>query len=136
MGQGREEVEETMNLKQEVRVVERSWGIEYWSINDAALNVCGKYMVMSATGSSRIERHLEKDETFFTISGVVRIELFGYGDEPQEEETILLRTGEAFRIRPLRWHRFSAAEEATTFFETSSAHSDLDVERREIRRPE
>lgn len=112
-------------------LVNKSWGQEEIVVNDERSGYCGKIMRAEPPNKSRIERHMKKDEVFYVLDGVVVLELFGHGDEPRDRSTILLRSGDSYRLIPGHWHRFGAGENGTRFVEFSSFHSNEDVERRD-----
>jgi len=77
-----------------------------------------------------MHRHLLKDETFYVREGAIRLEV-------GEEEPIILRPSDEFRIAPGTWHRFANHPKwaMALVIEVSTHHDDADVERRELSGP-
>lgn len=113
----------------EIQVVQKSWGRELVIVNSKAAGYCGKIMQAEPPGTSRIERHGKKDETFYVLEGSLMLEVFGYGEIPVLENILYLRPGDSYRLTPGHWHRFSAGEKGTRFVEFSTFHEDADTER-------
>jgi len=112
--------------------VDKRWGHELIIVNDSDAGYCGKMMVMdNVYVQSRVERHRTKDETFYVLEGIVRLELFGSGPTPSETEIRHLHRGNSFRITPGTWHRFGTYQAGTQFVEFSTFHDDSDTERYE-----
>lgn len=115
--------------------VPKSWGRELIVVNaKEGSGYCGKIMEARPGKTSRIERHRTKDETFYMLSGALKLELFGNGPEPDSViEVHILHAGIedvcSYRILPGVWHRFGALDPGTRFVEFSTFHDDEDTER-------
>ena len=105
--------------------VEKSWGYELWFANTA--RYCGKKLFVKHnmwSSEGRYHYHKLKDETFFVIDGVLKLDYVTYNNE---FKTIILRKDEAFRVEQLIKHRFTALRpEGCTFIEASTTHRDSD----------
>ena len=105
--------------------VVKSWGTELWFENNN--KYCGKQLIVQPdkwSSNGKFHYHLEKDETFFIIEGVLRLDI---AKENGEYNTKLLYEGDSFRIFPGVKHRFtSALEIPCKFIEVSTTHRDDD----------
>ena len=87
----------------------------------------GKILHLDAGHCLSLQYHERKDETLYVLSGEVRLQVGSDGSL----EDVLLKPGEAFRIRPGVRHRMSA-ESPADLVEVSSPELD-DVVRLEDR---
>ena len=86
----------------------KPWGHEIrWAINEKYL---GK--ILHINPSQRLSRqyHEVKDETIYVLTGILILEL-GEDEYKKPEKTLILETGESYRIKPRIIHRFAAPSE-------------------------
>jgi hypothetical protein len=57
----------------DLQVVPKVWGSEQWIVNGD--RYCGKLLLLMRGWQCSLHRHVVKDETFFVLSGRVRMEL-------------------------------------------------------------
>lgn len=107
------------------RKVEKSWGWELWFANTA--RYCGKLLFVKWndwSSKGAYHYHKIKDETFFVISGTLKLE---YVTLDGEFKSMLLRENESFRVHTQMKHKFTAATpEGCKFIEASTTHRDSD----------
>ena len=73
------------------------WGSEIWIANTA--NYCGKILILKHGYRCSIHYHKKKDETFYILEGTVLMETNG--------DVVIMKPGDAIRIRPGMRHRFT-----------------------------
>ena len=93
-----------------MKKVNKPWGHEIrWAITEKYL---GK--ILHIKPSQRLSRqyHEVKDESIYVLSGILLLEL-GQDEEMNDkpEKTLVLETGESYRIQPGTIHRFCAPSE-------------------------
>lgn len=117
--------------RDEIIEVPKQWGKEIILVNEPdARGYCGKIMLAEPGATCTTERHRTKDETFWVVAGMLRLELFGEAERPDERpQVLILEGGDSHRIRPGTWHRFGAVVPKTVFVEFSSYHDDADTEK-------
>jgi mannose-6-phosphate isomerase len=112
-------------VRGEPKHVEKSWGWELWFANTA--RYCGKCLFVrwkEWSSKGAYHYHKIKDETFFVVSGTLKLE---YVTLDGEFKSMLLRENEAFRVDSQMKHRFTAATpEGCKFIEASTTHRDSD----------
>ena len=103
------------------KIVNKDWGNEVWIVNATRAGYCGKAMFVRNVWSSkgRYHYHLKKDETFYVLSGVLLLDIYG-------DMRYRLNPTNSFRIRPNIAHRFRAEGANCTFIEFSTYHCDSD----------
>jgi quercetin dioxygenase-like cupin family protein len=106
-----------------VEIHPKVWGEEHWIVNEA---YCGKKLVIEKGASCSLHYHKLKDETFYVLSGLVRMDL---GTE-QWDEVRTLRPGDSVRVKPWTIHRFTGLEPSEVI-EFSTHHEDSDSYRLE-----
>lgn len=117
-------------------IVDKPWGHERWLAVYPGLYAF-KLIHVNAGESLSLQRHAQKHETQFYISGTARIE-HGTDLENMLVEEIIgsgaLTTESAITFEPGRWHRITAVSDVE-FAEVQTAHPgwDHDIERREDR---
>ncbi len=83
--------------------VEKPWGYELiWAHTDRYV---GKILHITAGHALSLQYHLKKDETVYMLSGRMRFQTGGEGEELRER---VLGPGESFHITPLLRHRMIA----------------------------
>lgn len=103
----------------------KTWGWERWFANNELY--CGKLiMVQDGEWSSkgRYHYHKIKDETFFVIEGILRLD---YYDENNEHQILRLPKYGSFRVPPGMKHRFTSISlGCCKFIEASTTHMEED----------
>ena len=87
--------------------VNKPWGHEIrWAVNDKYI---GKILHINHGEKLSRQYHKIKDETIYVLQGILILEL-GMDKERnnQAEKTIVLESGESYRIKPGTIHRFCA----------------------------
>lgn len=105
-------------------VVKKLWGTEFVLVNNDSY--CWKLLKVMPHFQSSIHCHLEKDETFVGIQGVVQLNIHKGSGEVHAVHCI--HPGEVYRLRPRVFHSFQAINVAWVS-EISTPHSDSDVQR-------
>lgn len=101
----------------------KTWGYEQWIENNE--RYCMKLLHCEDgkwSSEGKFHYHRVKDETFFIVSGELRIEA--------EVDGVIRRfsllEGDSYRIKPGIKHRFSCIGDSCDFIEASTQHSDID----------
>lgn len=94
-------------------VVPKVWGFERWLVNRA---YCGKMLHLDKGKACSLHYHERKDETFFVMSGRVRLEL---GDT-----VVVLGPGDSQHVAPGTRHRFAGLADSVIL--EISTHDDDD----------
>jgi len=106
-------------------VVEKSWGSELWFANTK--DYCGKLLIVEPgkwSSKRNFHYHKIKDETFFIVDGVLKLDI---GNDDGEYQRILLYRNMSYRVIPGVKHRFtSAMTTRCKFIEASTHHEDSD----------
>lgn len=97
----------------------KEWGEEQWIVNK---EYCGKKLVLQKNRRCSLHKHEKKDEVFYILSGLVRMEI---GDE-----TFTLRPGDFVHISAGAYHRFTGLEDSE-IIEFSTNHREDDSYRKE-----
>lgn len=106
--------------------VEKPWGYEvWWAESDRYL---GKFLHVNAGQRLSVQLHVEKDETSFLLSGLLRL---SEGQEINEMEEREIAAGTAWRVRAGTIHTIEAIEDSIVV-EVSTPHPE-DVVRLEDR---
>ena len=91
-----------------VKKVTKPWGHEIrWAINEKYL---GKILHILPGQKLSRQYHEVKDETIYVLQGILILEL-GEDEYQKPEKTIVLESGEAYRVKPGTIHRFIAPTE-------------------------
>jgi len=88
----------------------KPWGHEIrWAVTDKYL---GKILHINPSHRLSRQYHEVKDETIYVLSGILILQI-GLDEEKNNkpEKTIILETGESYRIKPGVIHRFCAPNE-------------------------
>ena len=97
-------------------IVSKVWGREQWIVNND--KYCGKLLFLKQGAQSSFHYHVIKQETFFCLSGKVKLIV---GDNEYD-------LSEPVTIMPFEVHSFYGLTD-TVILEISTHHSDDDVER-------
>lgn len=100
---------------------QKGWGIEVWIVNNDLY--CGKILEFDATAEFSMHYHLKKDETFFVLSGLFKIEWFDLSNADRKNKTI--RAGEVVRIPTGVPHKIYCIEKGS-IIEISTTHEEED----------
>jgi len=104
-------------------IVIKDWGYEKWIENND--KYCMKLLHCEDgkwSSKGKFHYHEQKDETFFVVSGELKIEVEIDG----VIRTFLLIEGNSFRVKPGVKHRFMSMGDDCDFIEASTTHSDED----------
>jgi mannose-6-phosphate isomerase-like protein (cupin superfamily) len=108
----------------ESKFVEKDWGHEIWMANNREENYCGKILKIYEGYRSSMHYHLKKHETFYILSGELRVDLIytksgntGYK---------LLKQGDVMEIQRGQPHQLIAYDGNVELVETSTFHEDSD----------
>lgn len=104
------------------RVVEKTWGREFWVVNEP--NYCLKYLKINPGFQCSVHCHKKKDETFVGLSGTVRLMI--HTDNGAEFQTHAIHEGQKYHVTPKTYHSFQAFNVAW-LMEISTHHDDRDV---------
>lgn len=96
----------------------RDWGVEL-IIAETPLYL-GKLLRMKAGGKGGLQYHVEKDESFYLLSGNAWVRT---DDGSGQIKTLWMRPGETFHIPPGAVHQVEAVTECV-FLEVSTPHYD------------
>ena len=102
--------------------VEKGWGYEDWIVNKE--KYCGKILFLKKDHMCSWHYHKIKDETFYLQEGKLKV-LYGYDEDIEKSESIVLEKGDSFHIPVGMIHRMIAIEDSY-LFEFSTQHFDSD----------
>lgn len=105
--------------------VEKKWGKEEWIVNTD--EYCGKILTCNKgrwSSEGKFHKHNIKDETFYILKGKLILEYIT--PEDITWTTIVLNTGDSFRLTPEVWHRFKEFDYCCQFAEFSTKHRESD----------
>jgi quercetin dioxygenase-like cupin family protein len=103
--------------------VKKDWGSEEWIVNTP--EYCGKRMTLNKGWQCSMHYHRIKHETFYVLTGKIKLELGEY--------IRILLPGDSIEIPVGMPHRFGGLEDSV-FFEFSTHHEDSDSYRTELGR--
>jgi len=106
-------------------VVEKTWGRELWFANNSEHNYCGKILEINSGQSFSMHAHKLKAESFFCLSGRVRLEIIDCLSHNANIHTFELNPGGSFDIEPLLPHKITALEDSK-IIEASTFHREDD----------
>jgi mannose-6-phosphate isomerase-like protein (cupin superfamily) len=109
-------------VSHETKAVPKVWGEEQWIVNR---DYCGKLLLLRKGYRCSLHCHRVKDETFYVLSGSMRIEV---GTDPEKLVVRVLGPRESVHLPPGTWHRFTGLTD-TEFMEFSTHHEDDDTVR-------
>ncbi len=104
-----------------VNFVEKVWGHETWIVNNK--RYCGKILYFKKGHSGSLHFHKNKHETFYMMSGEIKIQI--------SDCVYVLKRGEVIDIPASVYHRVTAIRDST-IFEFSTPHDDADTYRLEL----
>ena len=103
----------------------KGWGYEDWICNNDKF--CGKVLFFEKGKKCSWHYHKIKEEVFYIQSGRVLVR-FGYGDDINKSENIILEKGDCFHVKIGLRHQMEAIEE-TELIEFSTKHYEEDSHR-------
>ena len=95
------------------KIVPKVWGHEEWIVNST---YCGKLLHLREGMRCSLHYHERKDETFYVLSGKVRLEVGAFA--------VTLNPGDSHHIPPGTRHRFSGIDDSVIV--EFSTHDDDD----------
>lgn len=101
-----------------IETLERSWGEEIFIAQTP--QYLGKVLQMRAGTKGGLQYHLEKDETFYLLSGSAWVRS---DDGTGQLMQVVMHPGESYHIPPGAPHQVEAIEDCV-FLEASTAHYD------------
>ena len=108
-----------MGTKRKHTLVSKEWGQEEWFENNELY--CGKILTCRDriwSSGGRYHYHIEKDETFYILEGRLRLEVEG--------DTMILGSGDSYRVLPGQKHRFRSEDGSCRFVEVATQHREED----------
>ena len=102
-------------------VVKKGWGHEKWLWNNG---YCGKILTFEKDKRCSWHYHDLKDETFYLLSGKLRL-LYGWSDKLEEAEEVILEPGQVFHL-PRKLRHQMIAWENSQLIEFSTQHMEED----------
>lgn len=104
------------------KFVPKGWGFERWITNNE--KYCGKLLFVAKGKKLSWHYHKIKDEVMYLQSGFIKIQ-FGWDEDINKAELVLLHPGESFHIPTGLIHRIEGIEDSNVF-EFSTQHFDSD----------
>ena len=108
-----------------MKYVEKGWGYEKWIVNKE--EYCGKLLFFKKGKMCSWHHHKIKDEVFYLQSGKMIVR-YGWDDDRNKANEILLEAGQNFYI-PIGLRHQMVALEDSELFEFSTQHFDSDSHR-------
>jgi len=102
-----------------MQTVKKTWGQEEWVIN--CEEYCGKLLYIQKGSKSSIHYHKNKKETFYLLSGRVKLEV-------EDKSYLFLKGSKPITILPEEVHGFEGLEDSV-IIEFSTHHEDSDTYR-------
>lgn len=115
-----------MTLSEDVKTVQKVWGIEKWIVNDNEHSYCHKKLIVYKGAGVSMHAHPIKAETFTLDSGKIQLLL---EDQMGIKEEITMLPGHSKTIFPGVYHSFVGYKDSV-ITEVSTFHSDEDVLRK------
>lgn len=107
---------------QEYKFVPKGWGYEKWLVNFE--KYCGKLLFLAKDRKLSWHKHLQKEETFYVLSGQCFC-TFGWDEDIKKASGLILRPGDVFHVPVGLVHRLEALEDCQ-IVEFSTQHFDED----------
>lgn len=92
-----------------MKIVKKLWGYEKIIVNNDLY--CGKIIHIEKGCTGSFHYHVIKDETFYLLSGNVKLK-YSDTDDFQSSQELILNPGDAFRIYPGLRHQIIGLEES------------------------
>lgn len=106
-----------------LKIVKKDWGREIWFANDEKNNYCGKLLYINKGAGFKMHMHYDKVETFFLMSGELKVTLIDTKDRSRHEG--ILEEGDCLDLDRMVPHAVEALEESI-IIEASTFHRDED----------
>lgn len=103
----------------------KGWGRELWIVNSELY--CGKIMEVYQGKKCSIHYHILKDETFYILSGLIKLDLYENG-YPGTPVTKIMKPKDTIHIPRKLIHQFTALEDSS-IIEISTEHFEEDSHR-------
>jgi mannose-6-phosphate isomerase-like protein (cupin superfamily) len=103
-----------------IKIVPKLWGEEHWIVNEP--DYCGKILILKKGYRCSLHAHYLKKESFFCLSGKIKIEINDFYYNINEGMSIDIPVG--------AYHRFTGLEDSQ-IIEFSTHHEDSDSYRLE-----
>ena len=108
-----------MPIKEETKIVSKTWGGELWIVN--CDEYCGKLLYVKKGSVSSYHYHPRKKETFYSLEGVVALTI-------ESKDYMMNPFSRPKTIEPGARHSFTGISDAV-ILEISTHHEDDDVVR-------
>jgi len=102
-----------------LKKVKKAWGSEEWIVNNE--HYCGKILNLKKGYRCSLHYHKLKDETFYILEGIVKMEV---GDRE-----LIMKPKESIHILPGMSHRFTGLKDSK-IIEFSTQHFEEDSYRK------
>lgn len=96
-------------MKIDNKLVKKLWGYENIIVNTDLY--CGKIIHIDKDNMGSYHYHKIKDETFYILSGKIKLK-YSYLDDYDNSEEIILTQGESFRLYPFVRHQIIGIEDS------------------------
>ena len=113
-----------ITAKENVKIVQKSWGREIWMANNEKENYCGKILEIFPGNSTSLHFHSLKHETFYVLEG--RLQVNTVDTQTTEVTENYIEEGESFSLNRLIPHKLIAGDNLVKFVEISTHHKDED----------
>ena len=110
-------------------IIQKAWGFEKVIVNNPLY--CGKELHLDLYGLSSLHYHRKKLETFYILSGLVRltIDIQSRAANPNPQRSVkIMKPGQSVDIFPMYAHRFYGIDHSV-IMEFSTYHDEEDVVR-------
>tara|TARA_Y100000004_G_C8932074_1_gene420448 strand:+ start:972 stop:1337 length:366 start_codon:yes stop_codon:yes gene_type:complete len=110
--------------------VQKTWGHEIWLANNEKEDYCGKILYIKKGHSTSMHYHENKHETFFVMSGTLRVDMLRDKNSPDAHPfTMTCMKGESMEMDRLQAHKLMATDSDVELIEISKFHRDEDSHR-------
>jgi quercetin dioxygenase-like cupin family protein len=113
-----------ITAKENVKIVQKSWGQEIWMANNEKENYCGKILEILPGNSTSLHFHALKHETFYVLEGCLQVNTVN--TQTTEVTENYIEEGESFSLNRFIPHKLIAGDNLVKFVEISTHHKDED----------
>lgn len=106
-----------------INYISKGWGYE--KVLDNRREYCGKILHINKDKRCSLHYHKDKQETFFVLSGKIKLDFCDDCFEDTTIKTIILQKDDVFFVPCYMSHRFTALEDSE-IIEISTHHEDKD----------